>query len=568
VAPAEKPPGALRAALRHRDFRYLLGSLSVSTAGDWLYGTALIVFVFQETHSAGWVAAASILRLAPYVLFGAFAGVIADRLPRRAVMIAADLARAALMFVLAAVAASSLPVGWAIAIVFVSTAFGTPYSPALAATTPSLVGEKDLGAANAVMSATEHASIVFGPALAGALLAITSAELAFAINGLTFLASAALVVGVHFPAAKAAAEAPEEGLLTRLGRGLAVIVERPTVAIVVGFVVAASFIYGSELVMLVLAAERLLGMDAEGVGYLNAAVGVGGVAAAGLTGRLLQGAHPSRSLAVAIVAAGIPLALLSVLTHPAPALALMVVVGVGSVTLDVIAVTMLQRYLSEDVVGRVFGALDSLSVGGMLLGSFIAPLLVRGLGLKWALVAAGAALPTLALATVPYLRRIDTATEDTTRALAPVVEALGGLGIFEAVPRSSLEALAAALTEVQAQPGDAVVREGDAADALYVVRAGVLDVFSAGEAGIAPTKVNELSAGDYFGEIGLIENVPRTATVRAVTECTLWRIPGDRFLSAVYQAPSVSATLRDGIVGRLTRTHPSYRPALATKESP
>jgi len=210
---------SFRATLRNRDFRRLLSALAVSTAGDWVYGTALIIFVFEETHSAAWVAAASILRLIPYVLFGTLGGVIADRYDRRRVMVLADVSRAGLMFLLAAVAASSAPVALAIAITFISTAAGTPFGPALAATTPSIVKESDLSAANAALSTVEHTALVVGPALGGLLLILGSPTMAFALNGFTFLASAASVARIQVKP-EAAAEEERSTLVKRLFEGL------------------------------------------------------------------------------------------------------------------------------------------------------------------------------------------------------------------------------------------------------------------------------------------------------------------------------------------------------------
>jgi CRP-like cAMP-binding protein len=107
-----------------------------------------------------------------------------------------------------------------------------------------------------------------------------------------------------------------------------------------------------------------------------------------------------------------------------------------------------------------------------------------------------------------------------------------------------------------------VVTEGEQADAFYVVRSGSLAVLSAGERGGEPARVNTLGPGDYFGEIGLLERIPRTATVRAESDAAVWRLAGDDFLGILNQVPSTSGTLLDGVVGRLARTHPSHRVSL------
>jgi CRP-like cAMP-binding protein/predicted MFS family arabinose efflux permease len=551
--------GAVRAALAHRDFRYLAGSLTVSQVGDWVYGVALVVYVFDQTGSPAWVAAATILRLSPYVLFGAVGGAVADRWDRRAVLIATDLARAACMAGLALVALTGAPVALALALAFVSTAAGTPSGPAQAAITPALVPERDLAAANAVVSVLEHTALVLGPAVGGLLLLLGSPAVAFAVNGASFLASAALVLPIT---ARPPAEPEEErppSLARRLADGVRAIAGSGDATLLVGLVVAAAFVYGQEVVLLVLVSERLLGTGSEGVSFLIGAVGLGGLAAAGLTSRLAEARRPGRTLLLVMLAFGLPLISLAVIRRPAVAYAVMAVEGAGNIVFDVLAITMLQRVVRQEVLGRVFGVLDSLAVAGILAGSLLTPLIVAAAGLRGALVVAGGTLLAATAAALPRLRGLDRRAEAARRELAPRVALLERLGVFDGAPRQALERLAAAMEERAVPAGTRVVTEGEEADAFYAVRSGALAVLSAGERGGPPARVNTLGPGDYFGEIGLLERVPRTATVQAETDAVVGRLSGDDFLAIVNQAPSTSGTLLDGVVGRLARTHPSHR---------
>lgn len=134
------------------------------------------------------------------------------------------------------------------------------------------------------------------------------------------------------------------------------------------------------------------------------------------------------------------------------------------------------------------------------------------------------------------------------------------LAIFAGMPTSSIESLAAAVTEESVTAGKVVIEQGAPADDFFVIRSGTLEVWSSGEAGGAQTKVRDLHEGDYAGEIGLVERLPRTATVRATSECSLYRIKGDDFLNSVIGAPALSGALFTGIAGRMARTHPSYQP--------
>ena len=551
--------GVVRAAFASRDFRYLAASLTVSQIGDWLYGVALVVYVFDQTGSPAWVAASAVLRLAPYVVFGAVGGAIADRYDRRSVMIATDLARAACMAGLAAVVVAEAPVWLALLLAFASATAGTPARPAQGAITPALVPEGDLAAANAVVSVLEHTALVLGPAFGGLLLLLGSPAVAFAVNGASFLASAALVVPIRAGAAAEAEEEQPPSLARRLADGFTALARSGDAALLVGLVVAASLVYGMEVVLLVLVSEQLLGTGPEGVSFLFAAVGLGGLAAAGLTSRLAEARRPGRTLLLVLLAFSLPLISLAVIRRPALAYGVLAVEGAGNIVFDVLAITMLQRVVRQDVLGRVFGVLDSLAVAGILAGSLLVPVIVDAVGLRWALVVAGGTLLALTAAAVPHLRGLDRRAEATRRALAPKVELLEGLGVFDGASRQQLESLAAALEDQAVPAGTAVVIEGEPADAFYVVRSGTLAVLSAGERGGEPARVNTLGPGDYFGEIGLLERIPRTATVRAETAAVVGRLAGEDFLGIVNQVPSTSGTLLDGVVGRLARTHPSHR---------
>ena len=196
---------SLRAPLRHRAYRILLTGSTISQSGDWLYNVALAVYVFDRTGSAGWVAAATVLRLLPYVVLAPIGGVVADRFDRRRVMICSDVLRAVSMGALAATAAANGPVLLVTLLAFATTAFGTAYQPAMMAVTPSVVGEDDLAAANALNTLVDNLTIVVGPALGAALLAVTSPVFAFSVNALTFVAP-----GAPFDLRPAPAGAPSE----------------------------------------------------------------------------------------------------------------------------------------------------------------------------------------------------------------------------------------------------------------------------------------------------------------------------------------------------------------------
>jgi CRP-like cAMP-binding protein len=154
-------------------------------------------------------------------------------------------------------------------------------------------------------------------------------------------------------------------------------------------------------------------------------------------------------------------------------------------------------------------------------------------------------------------RTIDRRAADRIERFAPMVEMLHALDLFEGTSRATLEALAGELRRESVEPGAVVMREGDPPDDLLIVIHGHLVVTTA-----ARGRVGELRDGDYFGEIGLLHKIPRTATVTAYTPCELYRMPGESFLRLLNEGASQSASLIANLQTRLatTRADPEERP--------
>src|SRR5262245_59350601 len=182
-----------RSILSIRDARALIGASAASQFGNWLYNAALLGYVYTATHSAGWVGAATIFRLLPYVLLGPVGGVIADRYDRRIVLIVGDVVRCATMLALAAVVAANGPVVIVMVLTAVASAAGAAERPAALALLPRLVGESRLGPANALLHTVQDLGVVTGPAAGAVLLTVASPWVAFVANALTFAVSATLV---------------------------------------------------------------------------------------------------------------------------------------------------------------------------------------------------------------------------------------------------------------------------------------------------------------------------------------------------------------------------------------
>jgi MFS family permease len=387
------PSGTIRAALRYPAFRRLLTALAVSQIGDWLYNLALVVLVYDRTHSAAWAGVTTAARVVPVVALGPLGGVLADRFDRRRIMIVSDLARMGLMVLLAAVAAARLPILLAPLIAATATAFSAPYLPCVAAVTPRGVEDADLPGANAARSAVAGLGIIVGPALGGLLLLLGSPAFAFALNAVTFGLSALALLAIRADGAFATRRDPGQpaGLFREIAQGAAALRAHPAALRLVGADIMCSTLYGTQTVLLLIVA-RGLGLGAQGYGYLFAAIGVGGLLGTALAGRASRGSRPRLVLAGALLAAGLPTMLLAVTHWPAAAIVLTGLTGMGALLVEIMTDTGLQRMLDEDVFGRAYGLALPASLGGIVAGSLIAPVLATAIGGSGALVAVGGAV--------------------------------------------------------------------------------------------------------------------------------------------------------------------------------
>ncbi len=551
--------------LRIRDVRLLIAGLGLSQVGDWLYNVALIVFVLERTGSAAWVAAAGIIRLLPYVAFGPIGGWIADHRSRRSTMVASDLIRSATMLALAVVTARDGSPTLALVLAAVATTFSVAYGPCTNAAIPRMVSEDDLSAVNTLSATVTNLSYALGPAFGGLMLIIGSPAAAFVVNGITFLSSAVLTLLIHADLGPDAEEAPPEpkdepaagsGYLA----GFRVLSSSPFVLALVCTQVATCVLYGLETVLYALVTTARLGMNVDGVAFLYAAIGVGGLAAAGLARRLADRLEAGVVLAMAALSCGVPMATLAVLTLPSAALAVLLIEGAAMIVVVVMVATSLQRVLGADVLGRAFGALDALIVAGMLFGMLIAPIVVSAFGLTAGLVVGGAMMAIAGAGVWSQRRAIDASVAAYSGPLRDRVAVLRRLPIFRGASRATLEHLAEVLTEEDVDAGVSVIRQGDEPDDLFVVVHGELRVTVAAQDG-PDREVGELGAGDYFGEVGLLHLVPRTATVRTVGPCRLYRIPGHEFLDIVSQGSVRSRTLARTTRARVASVSPVEGPA-------
>lgn len=503
--------------------------------GDWLYNAALLAYIYSATGSAAWVGAATICRLLPYALLGAFGGVIADRFNQRTVLLTGDLARALLMFAIAGAVAVEAPIVLVIALTALASAAGTAERPAAMALLPRLVGESRLGPANALLHTAQNLGLVVGPAIGALILTFAPSAVAMLVNGFTFVVSALLISALRHRQASSGARDGDDSYV-QLREGITLMWATPFVVPLFVIVAMLELTYGAQTVQLVVYAEQALGFGAPGYGYLVAAAGLGGLLSVLVTARLAMNASVAAIIASAVAFCATQLAYAGI---DGVMLALLVTVigGIGFVVCEVVVETTLQRVVPPDAIGRVMGIYDSMSVAAMVSGAALAPLLIDLGSLNLSLLVMGLGAVLIVILSRVGLGGLDEVSRRRAEALAERVAVLKRVPLMLGAPQIVLEQLAAASQIFPLPAGVDVVVQGAPAHAFYVVIDGNMIVSRDG------VKVDQIGSGGYFGERGLLDNAPRNATVTTSERSTVLRLEGDILLDALESAPSMRSEL-------------------------
>jgi MFS family permease len=535
----------LREALRNENLRRVELAWGAAIAAEWAHFVALGIYAYDEGGAVA-VGIAGVVRMLPAALVAPFAASLGDRFRRERFLLAIALVGCgALAASAAAFFVGSVPLVFAFAAV-VGLA-STLVRPALQALLPSLARTpEELIAANGATSTLEGLGTLVGPLAAGVLVSLMDVGLVFIVGAFAFAASAVLLARVTVEGLIRVREATAgESTVRLLLGGFRAVVRRPRPRLVVGLIVAQTFVRGCLNVLIVVAAFRVLDAGAAAVGYMTAAVGVGGLVGA-IGAVTLERRRLAASFGVALVFWGIPIVLLAPWPELAGAVVLLAVVGAANAVEDVAVFTLLQRIVPDDVLTRVLGFVWGLAMGGVAIGSIAAPALVAAIGPRAAFVAVGLILPLLTLLTWRRLVEIDRAVG----APAAGLELIEGVQMFGPLPLAAKEHMAAALVPVSVSAGEAVITAGDPGDRFYIVGEGEFDVDAAGTH-------QRASASDHFGEIALLRNVARTATVKAVTDSTVYALERDDFLAAVTGHPGVRAAGEAVAEERLAGATPS-----------
>lgn len=492
-----------------------------SITAEWGAVVALAVFAYEARGAAG-VGIVGVVRMLPAAVATPFAALVADRFRRERVLLWIQIAAAASLAAATAAFYGGRAEFAIYALAGLLAIFSTLLRPTLAALLPSLARTpEELIGANGASLTTESLGTLAGPLLAGVVVASADAGIVFAAAAGVYLLAAALVWAVEI-------EGPRPGMRTWKARGeilggFRVVAREPYPRLLIALFAAQTLVRGSLNVLIVVMAFRLLHAGGSWVGFLTAAIGAGG-----LVGAFGSVALAGRRLAVpfglGLLLWALPIAALGLWPNKSAALVLLAIVGVGNSLEDVGGFTLLQRIVRDEVLGRVLGVLWGLAMAGVGIGSVLAPPLIDAVGSRWAAAATGLFLAAVVAFAWPSLVEIDRSAS----ASAPVEElaVVEKVSMFRGLSVAAKERVASSLIPLSFPAGAEIVRQGEIGDRFYIVAEGQLDVV---EDGLPAGR----GAPDYFGEVALLRDVPRTATVRARTRARVYGLDREDFLAAV-----------------------------------
>ena len=515
-------------AVRNENVRRVELAWGAAIAAEWAHFVGLGVFAYRAGGTPA-VGLAGLVRLLPAAIVAPVAASLADRFRRERFLLAVTLVGAAALAGSAAAAFAGVA-GLVYAFAAVVGLSSTLIRPTLQALLPSLARTpEELIASNGATSTIESVGTLIGPLLAGALIALTPVGVVFTTAAAIAAAGALLLTRVRTEGQILGVPGDERvGMYREVRSGFEMTASLPGARRVVGLMVAQTLVRGCLNVLIVVAAFRILHAGAGAVGYMTAAIGVGGLVGA-LGAMTLQGRRLAGPFALSLVCWGLPISLIAAGPQTTLVLLLLGVVGAANSVEDVAGFTLLQRAIPDEALNRVLGIFWGMAMGAVAIGSVAAPVLVRAIGPRPAFLVVGLFLPLVTVAAYRGLTRLDLI-------VAPSEEfvVIDSVPLFAPLSLATKERLATKLIQVLVVAGERVIRAGDAGDCFYVVASGELDVDANG-------RQKKLYANDYFGEIALLRDVPRTATVTASADSRLHALQRHDFLTAVTGHPAAAS---------------------------
>ena len=545
---------ALRAVFRKPSLRRMQLALAASLVGDWAYSTAVTVWAYRE-GGAELVGLWAGVRLGLIAVATPLGSSVVDRLSRKAVLLVSTLVRSALVVAAVVALLADAPVWVVLVLATLAPLVGCVFRPAQLAWLPSLTSHPgELTAANGASSTIDSLAFLIGPAIGGLVVATTSVETMFVVTAVMFLVAAGLVAridpgggdpqpgreGTASPTVAPPVGSTSSGLLRDMAGGFTTIARDHNLVMVMVLICVQMAVSGAMVVLGVVLAVDVLGTGPAGVGLIDSVLGIGAI-----VGGFVAIARSVRNRIALDLVTGtllwsLPLVLVVVDPSPATVFAMVAVMGFGLPLVDVNYATLTMRLTPDERLGRVFGAFEGTCIGVMALGSFATPFLLDHLGVRGVLGLLAVVVGLPALAYLPRARRLDASLRPP-----PGTDLLAGIPMFSPLAPASLEFLARRLVPRSAPAGTAIVRQGEPADRFYLIVAGRVEVTQDGRT------LRVEGPGEFFGEIGLLRDVPRTATVTALDDCELVSLTREDFLGAVQGTDASMAAAYDIVTSRL-----------------
>lgn len=502
--------------------RVLLAFIGFNVA-EWANFIAILIYAYEEGGAPA-VGLVSVLQLAPAAVFAPFGATLGDRFRREVMLILAYGLFAATTFAVAAALFADWPAPVVYVLAAVNATAVTLVRPFHESLLPALAkNSRELMAAYVAGGTIHHLSVVAGPLIAGFVYASMGGSAVFIITGALLSLGTILIARI---ATRTTPAAEEERVIPATIQGFRTLLDsRPRVVSLL--LVAPLFLLGILDVAMVVLAYEVFGTSETGTALLNSAVGVGALGGSVLTVLLIGRERLGRSLQRGLLLSGGPLLLILFIPSQAGALLAMAAVGAGMALVEVCGRVMLQRVVPVSTLSRTLGVVEGGYMAAEAIGSVIGAVLVSSLGIESAIVAAGLMLPTLGLVTYRSLVRADVGIQIPVERL----HLLHASPLFAALGPAELERLAGLLESRAVHVGDVVVTQGEVGDHFYLIESGSAEVTRDGR------HVADLGAGDYFGEIALLMDIPRTASVAASTSLNLLVLERGDFLATIRSYP-------------------------------
>jgi predicted MFS family arabinose efflux permease len=528
-----------RDVFRNPNLRRLQLAFAGSVAGQYAFTIAIAVYAYGHGGAAA-VGIVALVRTIPSALLAPFVSALGDRFPQERVMVAADALRAVLVAAIAVVVFADGPTVVAFFLAALTPICATAFHPAEASLLPVLArSPEELTATNVSTATIESVGSFVGPAIGGLALAAWGVGPALLLTVGAYLWSGALVFRVRpdRTAIDRDEDRPPASAVAEALAGFRAVLSDSNLRVIVGLFGAQTVVAGAMGVLVVVAALRLLDLGTAGVGWLYAATGIGGIVGAAVSLALTSRKKLAADFRIGLVLWGVPFVALAIWPNTVVALLMLGVLGLGNTLVDVSGFTLVQRNAPDAVRARVFGVLESVFAGTIGLGAILAPLLIGVVGIRTALFVTGVFLPVLVGLSWRRLAALDSG--DPAH-----LDLLKGIPLFAPLAAPALERLVRSLAPVHVAAGDVLFSAGDAGDRYYVVEAGELGVQLA-------TGTKAEGPGRGVGEIALLRDVPRTATVQAIADSSLLALEREDFLAAVTGSGPASAAAHEIVGERL-----------------